>query len=234
MKLTIQEMVYQFKLESEKIDSQQSAKLELPQIILVLNTALINLVLDKYENPMKMGFETTQKRKKELQNLIVVDKTIKAPEQLQHKGYTFNMNDLDPEVLFLTRVQFKGIKNGCDGILDGVDTQSDDLNLVNRSSNKKANFEWREAPFRLADNKIIVETDNTFKLTECLPEYIRYPKPMDMTGYERFDGTNSTDQHCELPGFLHPELITYAVYKSDLWRRNPEIQFSQMGMRNQQ
>ena len=233
MKLTIQEMIYQFKLESEKIDSQQSAKLELPQIILVLNTALINLVLDKYDNPIKMGFETTQKRKKELQNLIVVDKIIKDPEQLQHKGFSFNMNDLDPEVLFLTRVQFKGIKDGCDGILDGIDTQSDDLNLVNRSSNKKASFEWREVPFRQANDRIIAETDGSFKLTECLPEYIRYPKPMDIKGYEKFDGTESKDQDCELPGFLHPELITYAVYKSDLWRRNPEVQFSQMGMRNQ-
>lgn len=234
MKLTIQEMVYQFKMESEKVDSQQSTKLEVPQIILVLNTAMITLVLEKYDNPMKMGFETTQKRKKELQHLIVPDKTIKDPEQLQHKGLSFNISELDPEVLFFTRVQFVGIKEGCQAVLDGIDTQSDDLNLVNRSSNKKASFEWREVPFRLADNKIIAETDNTFKLTECLPEYIRYPKPMDMKGYKKFDGSESTDQDCELPGFLHSELITYAVYKSDLWRRNPDVQFSQqaMSMRN--
>ena len=174
MKLTIQEMVYQFKMESEKVDSQQSAKLEIPQIILVLNTAMINLVLDKYDNPMKMGFETTQKRKKELQNLIVFQNSIKESKQVQHKGISFNMIDLDPEVLFLTRVQFIGSKNGCTDKLDGIDTQSDDLNLVNRSSNKKASFEWREVPFRQADNQIIDETDNSFKLSECVFEYIRY------------------------------------------------------------
>lgn len=230
MKLTIQEMVYQFKMESEKIDSKQSTSLELPQIILVLNTALITLVLEKYDDPMKMGFETTQKRKKELQNLIVLDQTIKSPETLQHKGYSFNLSELDPEVLFFTRMQFIGIKNGCQAVLDGIDTQSDDLNLVNKSSNKKASFEWREVPFRLGDNKIVAETDGSFKLTECLSEYIRYPKPMDIEGYERFDGTKSENVDCELPGFLHPELITYAVYKSDLWRRNPDVQYSQQAM----
>lgn len=230
MKLTIQEMVYQFKMESEKVDSQQSAKLEIPQIILVLNTAMINLVLDKYDNPSKIGFETTQKRKKELQHLIVIGNTIKDSKQVQHKGYAFNMSDLDPEVLFLTRVQFRGSKDGCTATLDGIDTQSDDLNLVNRSSNKKASFEWREVPFRQADNQIIAETDDTFKLSECLLEYIRYPKKLDMEGYENFDGKPSENVDCELPGFLHPELITYAVYKSDLWRRNPEVQFSQQAM----
>ena len=218
-------MVYQFKLAAEKLDSQRAAVLKLPQIILVLNSAMITLVVQKYGGARtNLGFETTQKRKRELQKLIEPFGSITAPEKVE-KGYCFNMNTLDPKVLYITRVQFRAIKNGCTAICSGIDNQSDDLNLVTNSSNRESNFEWREIIYRQAKDLMIADVDD-FKVTEALVEYLRYPKPMDIAGYTHFDGSASSNIDCELPEEMRHEIVDYAAYKSDIWRRSPEVQFS--------
>lgn len=218
-------MVYQFKMGAEKLDSQRAAVLKLPQIILVLNTAMITLVVQKYGGARtNLGFETTQKRKRELQKLIEPFGSIKDPKK-EEKGYCFDMTKLNPEVLYITRVQFRATKNGCTDICSGIDNQSDDLNLVTNSSNRESSFEWREIIYRQAKDLMIADV-NDFKVTEALVEYLRYPVNMDIEGYEHFDGSLSTNVDCELPGAMRSEIVDYAIYKTDIWRRSPETQFS--------
>jgi hypothetical protein len=208
---------------AEKLDSQKAATLKIPQIILVLNSAMITLVLQKYGGARtNLGFETTQKRKRELQSLIEPLGSVTAPEKTE-KGFAFDLTKLDPEVLYVTRVQFKASKNSCSDVCSGVDVQSDDLN--NLTANRESSFEWREIVYRQASDKIFADV-NDFEVSELLIEYLRYPKPMDIAGYIHFNGSASTDIDCELPGMLHNEILDFAVYKSDIWRRNPEVQFS--------
>ena len=63
--ITTKEAIYRFKLEYDKLDSQDYPKLEIPQILLILNKAQNRVVKNIYSqnNLLKQGAETNQLRK---------------------------------------------------------------------------------------------------------------------------------------------------------------------------
>lgn len=227
--MTIQEMVYQFKLQAERIDSKKAQGFSLPKIVIALNSGMLNLVKLKYgiNNIYRSGFESVTKRTQDLQVLHILSESIKVTDTRDNMAIG-NLSDLKHDLLFQTRTRCIASKGDCiNQELDCFEQETDDYNNVLRSPFADPNFEWREAPFRISENKIFISY-NDFKIHNIVLDYIRYPKNVDIAGYKKFDGTTSEDVNCELPEYLHYEIVDQAVLEFDIWLRNPEYQFAQM------
>lgn len=223
------EMVYQFKLEADRIDSKFSRGLKLPQIILFLNRGMNQLLKTRYgsNNNYQATFESIQKRIDEWQTLVVPHKTLDMQAVPNTNRVEGKIADLTG-YLFLLRASFVASKNDCKDIpiLNTQIVQSDDLNFNLDDPDFVSNFEWREVNYRLASDKIIAYTDSTFSISKADIDYLRYPKLIDIAGYEHFDGTASADVDCELPVFLHEEIVNEAVSLFKLRLGSPDAEAS--------
>lgn len=208
-------MVYQFRLDANRIDSNTTRKLEIPKILEYLNNGMLQLCVTRYgsNNTYRASLESIQKRIDEWQKLIVPHYKIDANEDEDNAGLYRSDLPLKDGYMFLLRCSFIASKNDCNNqLITNVHLiQTDDLNFNFDNPNSKSNFEWREVNYRLAQDQILAYTDSTFSINKTEIDFLRYPLPMDMIGYTRFDGTPGSDTDCELPVFLHREVVNEAV-----------------------
>lgn len=232
-------MVYTFKLKADKLDSKSLANIQIPAIVYLLNEGMLTLVKKRYgglNTNYRASMEEIQKRKDEFQRLIVPDIILKA-KKLDDDTYTSNLEDLPKEkpYMFLLRTNFFATKNKCtDRKLIGVLTQVDDLDIATNSPLEQSSFEWGEAIFRLAENQIRVTTDGTFKVTKARIDYLRYPAKIDMAGYKHFDKTPSADVECELPAFVHDDIVEEALFIYDSSFNNADLRARLLAMGNKE
>lgn len=67
-----------------------------------------------------------------------------------------------------------------------------DKEQVVTNENEKPSFEYREAPYYIGGGNINIFFDN-FTVTEVILSYYKYPKPVDISGYIKTDGSASSD-----------------------------------------
>jgi len=86
--ISTNELVYRFKLEYDKLDSNDYPDLPLPAILIILNRAIVLYVQKCYgiNNTYNIGVEGNQKRMDDLQMLIVKDEP----------SLTYTQDTLDP------------------------------------------------------------------------------------------------------------------------------------------
>lgn len=213
--MTNKEQIYKFKLEYDKLDSNDFPKLELPQILLYLNkaqTATIEQIYDPDDN--KLGFETTQLTMDHLSPIHVKSEPL-VPLIVSTGNpneYYFNLSNLSQKYMHLTRSYSYGTSPVCGSqILDNLVYTSNELNQVLKDPNRKPSFEWQEIPITVAQDRGYFYTDGTFTLETVKWEYLREPKEIDMAGYTKFDGSPSIDQDCEFDNTIAENIINLAL-----------------------
>jgi len=224
--MDIRAMVYQFRLQAQRVDTKSTTGIPLPQIIIYLNDGMMSLLLQRYgpNNAYRATLESIQKRIDEWQRLVIphelIHSTADGPEI-----YRFDLTATAQKYLFLLRCSFLGSNGKC-GNQKFIShySQSDDLDINLDNPNSNPNFEWRETLHRIAQDKIIAYTDGTFSLDKADIDYLRYPKALDIAGYTHFDNTPSVDSDCELPVFLHRDIVTEAVVLFELSFKQPGVE----------
>lgn len=221
--MDIQEMVYLFKMEAQRVDTKSTTGIPLAQIIIYLNNGMITLLMQRYgpNNNYRATLESIQKRIDEWQRLVIPHEELIC--EASEKGrFLADLTDTKEKYLFLLRCSFTGSQGKCgDCKFTSVYSQSDDLDSDLDNPNARPNFEWREVLHRIARDKIIAYTDGTFTLDRADIDYLRYPKALDIAGYEHFDGNASKNVNCELPEFLHKDIVTEAVLAFELSFKQP-------------
>jgi hypothetical protein len=223
-----QEMAYQFRLGAKRIDSNSSQDLSFPQIVAFLNKGMLQLLKKRYgpHNSYRATLEEIQKRIDEWQLLIVAHEEFDLEAEGNSKDrFSFDITQTKAQYLFLLRAAFFGSKDDCkDCKIISKYSSSDDLNVDLDNPNERPNFEWRRALHRQASNKLLVYTDGTFSLSRGEIDYLRYPVKIDLAGYKHFDGSASSDVDCELPIFLHDDIVDEAVMCFDLRLNHPDAE----------
>lgn len=213
--MQIEAMVYNFQLKADKLDSKNAANIQLPAIMVFLNEGMNALLLKRYggrNTSYRAAFEEIQKRRDEFQRLIVPDEQLKAVE-VNEEVFTSDLTKTEKKYLFLLRANFNAIKGCCDHRkMKGILVETDDLDLIEGSTLEDSSFEWGECVYRLAEDKIRARSDGSFKIAFTKIDYLRYPVPVDMVGYEHFDGSQSKNVECELPEFLHYDVVDEALF----------------------
>ena len=130
--------------------------------------------------------------------------------------------------MFALRVMANGSKNECEGKLNCIQTQHDDLNDTLKNPFYAPSFEWREVPIVYGTsgagatdiNKVFVYTDGSFSITSINFDYLRHPAriayPSGFAGNQYIlpDSTSTlivADQNCELAEHTHKEIVDLAV-----------------------
>lgn len=235
--MTVEELIYTFGLKADKLDSKSFANISIAAKIYLLNEGQQSLINKRYgglNTTYRAAFEEIQKRRDEFQRLIVPDEVLKMTK-VDDEIYTADLLKTKKPYMFLLRTNFYGNKGEClERRLKGILVQTDDLDVIIDSSLEKSSFEWGEVNFRLAEDKIRAITDLTFSLKRARIDYLRYPLNMDILGYEHFDGTASTTVQCELPVFMHGDIVEEALFIYNSSFNNPELQARLLAMGNKE
>lgn len=224
--MTSREMVYQFKLQAQRVDSKRSTGLKLAQIVIYLNMGMGQLLMTRYgaNNAYQATLEEIQKRIDEWQRLIISHEDLDMVS-VDDERYAGDISKTKQKYQFLLRVHFLATKDKCvRQKLRSTYSQSDDLNVDLDNPDANPNFEWRETVHRLSEDKLIAYTDRTFSIDLANIDYLRYPVNIDISGYTHFDGSSSADVDCELPEFLHPDIINEAILCFTLGQNQPGVQ----------
>ncbi len=206
-------VVYKYKLESNKLDSQDFIDLPLPTILMIINKTILGYVDAIYgiNNIFRQGVESFQRRIDDLQVLIVND----LPNITYiDEGDNIFTGTLPDNYLHLLRSYSLATKDLCiDRALRNIQYSHDELNdiLISKDPYRYPSFEWQELPINLAQNKIFAYTDSTFTPTELNIQYLKYPVQIDLAGYTHIDGTPSSNVDSELEDYLMEDVITLSV-----------------------
>jgi len=236
--MTVKEMHYELSLRLDKLDSLHYDNLLSPEKDVYLNRAQIMLVKQRYgiNNNYSLGFEENQKRIEDLKvllvkscnNATVCENPITASLMDSIKGiYTFNLNDLTKgKYMVYISSYITANKENCTLDIVPKVTQHDDLYNSLFDNNYSPSFEWKYLPIVFSENYIYAYTNNEFQINSIYIDYLRYPVEIRYGDYADELGNTIPEQSCELPDYMHHEILdlTEALIKKDI--ESPTVDLS--------
>lgn len=195
---------------------------------IALNTAQIKLIKNKVDgnNVYKLGLEGFKKRYQDLQFLVENPEdhplTPKLSDKYLNKFLT-ETSDLSPKFMFYLDSYMIADKGECkDRVLySNADLiKHSDITTLLNNKNYKPSFEYQEILVDISSDELHFYTDGTFTPKKVYVSYIRYPKEIDLEGYIKFDGADSSNVNCELEEYLEDELLDLAVESLAMYTEN--------------
>lgn len=236
--MNVKEMHYDLSLRIDKIDSLHYENILHPERDVYLNRAQITLIKQKYgiNNTYLLGFEENQKRIEDLKVLVVkscdnsalCQNPISATYSDPVNGiYTFNLDDISKGKYMVHIANYiKARKDRCEIDIVPKITQHDDLYNSLVDHNYKPSFEWMYLPIVFSENYIYAYTNNEFTISKMYIDYLRYPVDIRYGNYNDENGNLIPESNCELPDYIHHEILDLAeaLIKKDL--ENPTVELS--------
>ena len=126
---------------------------------------------------------------RDLQELLVLDKNlVKAGDLLNHSNFKL------PEDYFNhSSVQVFANKGECKNTnLNTFEVKNDDVGELLSDCNNEPSFEYTETFYTINDNKISIYFKD-FIVSKVYLSYYKYPVQVDIEGYIKLDGSNSSN-----------------------------------------
>lgn len=213
--MTVNEMILQFKLASDNLDSSVIPDLSEEVILYYLNEAQERFIKTRYSsnNLYKLGFEEIDKRTQDLNNIkdsYYVDFTTTKESNLFKLVLNTLFDDLaltinsNAKFMFYIRGRVYTIKNGCDSKLVRIkEHQTGDLDDVEQDPFNKSIYTEPVGYFEAGN--LYVKTDGSFTIGKGLITCIRRPKLINSIL------ALGTISDCELAEHTHKEIVAMAV-----------------------
>lgn len=211
--IPVQELIYEFKLNLNKMDRQDNVLVPLEDILVYLNQAQLSWVKSKVgeNNVYKDGYEATRKRIDDLQKLKVDDVSLPLQKttDVLYKGYKADLKSI-PDYMLYVMSHVGARKQDCKAGLTVDLIRQNDLSNLYFDANFAPSYEWRTTIATIGQDNIVVYTDDSFELENLYLTYLRYPKPIDSEGYIKIDGSDSVNRDCELPYYAKSDILDLA------------------------
>jgi hypothetical protein len=211
--IPVQELVYEVKLNLNKVDRQDNVLLGVENIIVYLNQAQLSWIKTKVgeNNIYRDGYEATRKRIDDLQEIKVNNHALKLEkhDDVLYKGYRGLLADV-PGYMMYVMSHASAVKQDCKTGLTVDLIRQNDLTNLYFDANFGPSYEWRSTLATIGEGYIILYTDGSFSLDKVFLTYLRYPKPIDIDGYIKLDGKDSVSQDCELPYYAKSDIVDLA------------------------
>ena len=225
--MTINEMVYDFKLKADKIDTLSKQDFLPEHIDWFLNQAQ-EVYLKRYygfQNPYRDGFEMSQKRIADLASLHVKFPVQPALSLIQHDEnvYELQLEDLLYVPFTITRLQVEMTKDDCTEKVGTRLSQNDDLNEIlkdpfNNSDSGTVPVNYGKSS---SEGTSIFFYPGTHTLGDAYVEYIKMPEKVHSGTYEYIDGVTYPVTDSELPVHTHQDIVATAVELAKLSVEDP-------------
>lgn len=229
--MTIDEMVYDFKLKADKVDTLSKQDFLVPQIDWFLNQAH-EVYLKRYygfQNPYRDGFEMSQKRVADLAVLHmkypVQPAVALIPQDLNI--YELPLDNLLYTPFVITRVQVELIDEDlCKTVASTKLAQNDDLNDIlkdpfNNSTSNTVPINFGKSS---GSGASIFFYPGTKTLGNAFVEYLKMPIKVWSGGYEYIDGVIYPKTNSEMPEHTHQDIVSTAVELAKLSVEDPSYQ----------
>lgn len=226
--IKVDSLLYKIDQRINKLSTHEHQQIPLEDKILALNEAQIKLIKQKLgeNNPYKIGLDGFKKRYQDLQFLIENFEDHKLKVVLGDKylnQYKVDITDLDPKFMFYIDSYIVADKGDCKNkiLYSNLDlVKHADITILLNNSNYKPSFEFRETLVDISLSELHTYSDGTFTPKFLYLSYLRYPLEIDKEGYEKFDGSNSINQDCELEDYLEDELLDITVENLSMYTEN--------------
>lgn len=216
-----------------KLDSQDYDNIQCWQIVEAFNKAQVEWVRRQLHgtNPFKEGDEASNRRKDDLQKLLVSENLSLGKRELYYES------SLPGNYLEWKRVDVYANKECCDKRKMVVYlAEEDDLSLLLRDKAKEPSFEWAETFATLMDNTVKIYTNDKFEIPNASLTYYRQPVRVQFLNCsDPYTGAPSTaDVLCEFKDDIIELIIddTVAIIAGDIESTNQYSRNSQASERN--
>jgi hypothetical protein len=216
-----------------KLDSQDYDNIQCWQIVEAFNKAQVEWVRRQLHgtNAFKEGDESSNRRKDDLQRLLVLENLTLGKRDLYYEA------SLPGNYLQWKRVDVYANKECCDKRKMVVYlAEEDDLSLLLRDKAKEPSFEWAETFATLMDNGVKIYTNDKFEIPNASLTYYRQPVRVQFLNCsDPYTGVASTaDVLCEFKDDIVELIIddTVAIIAGDIESTNQYSRNSQSSERN--
>lgn len=211
-----------------KLSTNEHQQIPVEDKVIALNSAQIKLVKQKVDgnNLYKIGLDGFKKRYQDLQFLLENSENHPLNVILSDvylNRYIAPVDTITPKFMFYIDSYMIAEKEECkDRVLySNADlVKHTDLTTLLLNTNYKPSFEYQEIIVDIASDELHYYTDGTFTPKKVYLTYMRYPKEIDLAGYVKFDGTDSSNVDCELEDYLEDEILDLAVESLAMYTEN--------------
>jgi hypothetical protein len=186
--MTAKEIYKRFLLKINKNDTNEGINILPSLFVLNFNTEAVRWLGDKFTD------DGDNWKLSHLDNLLEVDKVLnKATVYEDSVEFEF------PENFYRYASSYSIVDKGnCKGQkVFNFEKTALGFNTVIADDFSGPQYDYRETPFQITQNKLRVYFDN-FEIKKVHASYYRVPKQIDMAGYEKIDGSPSTDIDSDL------------------------------------
>lgn len=217
--ISTEQLLYKLEQRLNKLSSSQFQSISKEDRILVLNESQLKLIKKKLNknNPEQEGYDSMKKRYEDLQILVVPFENLPVTKTNDiHTSYQGDITQLSQKYFVPLDMYCLATRGNCKKhpiYIQRVARHGDLFSLM-FNTNYAPSFNYQETLCLISGNNIIVysnDLDGDFIVTDLFVEYLRYPQEMDIAGYTKLDGTQSTNSDCELVDYLEDELLDIAV-----------------------
>lgn len=219
-----------YKLEQRLnvLSTNQHQQIPVEDRVFALNEAQIKLVKQKIgnNNVYKIGLDGFKKRYQDLQFLCENPEdhslNLKLTDKRLNK-WIADIKEISPKFMFYLDSYLLCDKEECKNRVvygNGDLIRHSDITTLLQNNNYKPSFEYQETIVDISSDELHYYTDGTFTPKKAFVSYVRYPKEIDIEGYIKFDGTDSTTVDCELEDYLEDELLDLAAENLAMFTQN--------------
>lgn len=201
-----------FELKYNNGNTASALDFGIGEFVLLFNDQQMRWTCDRFEGRSKM-YELN-----DVQFLITPDKPlIGRADQPRYTKF-----DLPNDYINYISSYALASKDGCSNrVIYNYQVKLDDLNDHLRDDNNKPSFEYHEAPATVSQDEVqVYKTD--FSIDSVFLTYYRYPKPIDIAGYTKLDGSASVTSDPELYDQAVDEVINWCVIEAERIAGSPE------------
>lgn len=219
---------YKLDQRLNKLSTNEHQQIPVEDKVLSLNEAQIKLIKNKVggNNLYKIGLDGFKKRYQDLQFLVENPEDHKLSLELSDKylnRWTTNISGVSPRFMFYLDSYMIASKGNCKNRIlysNGDLVKHADITTLLLNNNYKPSFEYQEVLVDIASDELHYYTDGTFSPKNIYLTYLRYPTEIDLEGYVKFDGEESTTVNCELEDYLEDELLDLATENLAMYTEN--------------
>jgi hypothetical protein len=227
--IPVDSLLYKIDQKLNKLSTNDHQQIPLEDKILALNEAQIKLIKQKVDGDSTLnglGLDAFKKRYEDLQKLVEPYEShpldlILADEKMNK--WTTSLLNLTPAYMFYIDCYLTADKGKCKDRIIYINkdlTKHGDLSMFLTNTHYKPSFEYQETFNIISSDSIGIFTDGTFIPKKLYLSYMRYPQYIDKEGYVKLNGTDSTNQDCELKNYLEDELVDLTVQNLAMYTEN--------------
>jgi len=225
--MTVQEFSNQFDILYNAIATQSAPGIDSYEKSVYLTKAQLEIIKNYYDpasNRKQRGFEGSEKRRRDLKELIVSYATNQAIEDDTTISINAKYYPIPEDVFLIVNEQVKILSNDCSNLktINVKPITLDEFNIQEKNPFKKPDntIAWR-LDISKVNNTKVVEIVSPYNVTGSLEykiRYLKYPKPIILENLNiAFPGEGLTidgqflPQTCELDSHIHEEILDRAV-----------------------